>query len=626
MRHCRDDAATLPEPEWYAWLSILARCRDGERNAHEIGSAHPGYSAAETSDKFRRAMTETGPRTCPAIREMCSACAGCPLGAPAGPITSPVMLGRPDPETATVEELREDRATRSEGEVERARAAVAASDARISALQVEENVARARLNTARRFGAEDTIRAESEAHVRLLNDLRAARGERRDAETQLRNAETRARRTVALTTADPRVLDMLALDIRSGTPRASLGNVEAILRHDPTYNGAYFRYDEFGQKLYYGQERAADHIDTDINLDIEHRYNLSARTQLVQEAIVSIARSNAFHPVRDYLTSLSWDGTGRLDDMLKKGFGAVGDETFLSEASVKFAIGAVARIYSPGCKMDNMLVLVGVQGARKSTGLRVLSNGWFADSTLPIGDKDSYMLLAGKWVYEIGELDSFKKAENTRIKAFLSSQVDYFRPPFGRHTIEFPRQTVLVGSTNEDQFLNDPTGSRRYVPVRVTQVDVDWLTQNRDQIWAEAVVRYQAGEVFWYENESAERLAKASAPFQQDDVWSPTVYDYVARRKVTRISVSDVLTGGLGIEISRATRSDKLRVMHILKHFGCSIHSDTVEKGTVYTVPESMQNVTVLKPEPKTHPLPTWASEKPAAAAPSTPNPEGPLY
>lgn len=626
MRHCREDAQTLPEPEWYAWLSILARCRDGERHAHEIGSAHPGYAAAETSDKFRRAMTETGPRTCSAIREMCSACANCPLGAPVGNITSPVMLGRPDPETATVEELREDAVARSEGDVERAQAAVAAAEARITALQVEENVVRARLNNARRFGSEDNIRTESEAHVRVQNELRAARGQRRDAESAQRAAETRARRTVTLTTADPRVLNTLMLDPRTGVPRASLGNVENILRNDATYNGTYFRYDEFGQKLYYGQDRAADHIDTDINLDIERRYNLSSRTQIVQEAIVSIARSNAFHPVRDYLDGLTWDGTGRLDAMFEQGFGATGSSVFLSEAGVKFAIGAVARIYEPGCKMDTMLVLVGHQGARKSTGLRVLAHGWFADSAIPIGDKDSYMLLAGKWLYEIGEMDSFKKAENTRIKAFLSSQVDYFRPPFGRHTIECPRQTVLVGSTNEDQFLNDPTGSRRFVPIRVTQVDVDWLKVNRDQLWAEAVVRYRAGEIFWYENESAERLAQESQPFQQDDVWSPTVYEYVVRRKVAQISVFDVLTGGLGIEVSRATRSDKNRVMHILKHFGCTLHSDTTSKGTLFNVPESMQGVVLMqKPEPKVHPLPTWASEKPAAA-PSTPHPEGPLY
>jgi hypothetical protein len=626
MRHCREDAQTLPEPEWYAWLSILARCRDGESRAHEIGSAHPGYTAAETSDKFRRAMTETGPRTCSAIREMCSACEGCPLGAPVGNITSPVMLGRPDPETATVEELREDQVARSEGDVERAQAAVAAAEARITALQVEENVIRARLSNARRFGSEDNIRAESEAHARIQNDLRTARGQRRDAESALRAAESRARRTVTLTTADPRVLNTLMLDPRTGVPRASLGNVENILRNDGTYNGAYFRYDEFSQKLFYGQERAADHIDTDINLDIERRYNLSSRTQIVQEAIVSIARSNSFHPVRDYLDGLTWDGTGRLDAMFEQGFGATGSSVFLSEAGVKFAIGAVARIYDPGCKMDTMVVLVGSQGARKSTGLRVLANGWFADSAIPIGDKDSYMLLAGKWIYEIGEMDSFRKAENTRIKAFLSSQVDYFRPPFGRHTIECPRQTVLVGSTNEDQFLNDPTGSRRFVPVRVTQVDVDWLKVHRDQLWAEAVVRYRAGEIFWYENESAERLAQESQPFQQDDVWSPTVYEYVVRRKVTQISVFDVLTGGLGIEVSRATRSDKNRVMHILKHFGCTLHSDTTSKGTLFNVPESMHGVTLMeKPEPKPHPLPRWASEKPAAA-PSTPHPEGPLY
>lgn len=626
MRHCREDASTLTEPEWYAWLSILARCKDGETHAHEIGKAHEGYRYAETAEKFHRAATETGPRTCAAIREMCASCEGCPLGAPIGNITSPVMLGRPNPETATVEELREDAVTRSESDVERARATVAAAEAQVAALAIEESVARTRANYARRFGAEDAIRTEVAAHVAATDNLRAAREQVKIAKNVLRAAETRANRTAALTQADPRVVNDLALDARTGVPRSSIANIITILRGDSAYSGAYFRYDEFAQRLYYGSDLAADHIDTTINEDIERRYNLVSRTQLIQESIVSLARLNTFHPVRDWLNGLEWDGQARLQDVFTKGFGAVGTVPYVQDAAVKFLVGAVARVIKPGCKLDEMVVLVGKQGARKSTGLRVLANGWFADSNLPVGDKDSYLLLIGKWLYEVAELDSFKKAENTRIKAFLSSQVDYFRPPFGRHTVECPRQTVIVGSTNERQFLNDPTGSRRFVPIRVTKVDVPWLEENVAQIWAEAVVHYKAGTKYWYDGESAERLAQESIPFQQEDVWTQPVYEYVVRRKTSTVAVNDVLTAGLGMDFTRISRFDKSRVIHILEHFGCEIHSDTALRGMVYSVPESMQNVTLMeKPETKGHPLPRWASEKPPAA-PSTPHPEGPLY
>jgi hypothetical protein len=616
MRHCREDAGDLSEVEWYAWLSILARCKDGNRHAHEIGSAYEGYSPAETNDKFHRAATETGPRTCAVIRTLGTACNGCTLGKPDGEITSPVMLGRPDPETATVEELREDQAARTESDLDRARAAVASLEAEVARLTVEESVSRTRVANARRFGMEDTVRAESEAHVNLRADLATARSRLRTAQAHLRTAESQSRRTATLTQADPRVVQQLMLDARTGLPRASLANLEAILRGDAAYTTAYFRYDSFAEKLYYGAGPAADHLDTRINIDIERRYNINPRTTIVQEAIVNLAKENAFHPVKDYLEGLTWDGTPRAGDLFLKGFGAVGDEAFLVDAALKFGIGAVARIFEPGCQMDNMVVLTGPQGIGKSTAFRVLANGWFADSPLAIGDKDAFLQMAGKWFYELSELDSFRKAENTRIKAFLTSRTDTFRPPFGRHTVERPRQTILVGTTNEDQFLNDPTGSRRFVPVRSMKVDIAWLTAARDQLWAEAVVRYRAGEVWYYAGTDAARLARESEPFQQEDVWTPTVFEYVARNKKPTVAVLDVLTGALGIEVSRITRGDKMRVVHILKGMGCALVADDAHRGALYSVPDAVL-ATATKPKAGTSvtAVPGWVTGKPTVEA-----------
>ena len=614
MRHCREDAASLAETEWYAWLSILARCKDGNRQAHEIGSAYAGYSPAETNEKFHRAATETGPRTCAVIRTLGTACDGCTLGRPTGEITSPVMLGRPDPDTATTDELREDQRVRTESDLDRTRAAVAALEAEVARLTVEESVARTRMANARRFGMEETVRTETEAHVRVRADMATARDRLRGAQAALRSAEAQSRRTANLTQADPRVLQQMMLDPRTGMPRASLANIEAVLRGDGAYTVTYFRYDAFAEKLYYGSGPAADHLDTRINIDIERRYNISPRTTLVQEAIVNIAKENSFHPVKEYLERMSWDGVSRVADLFVRGFGASGDAAYLADAANKFCIGAVARIFEPGCKMDNMVVVAGPQGIGKSTAFSVLANGWFADSPLSIGDKDAFMQMAGKWFYELSELDSFKKAENTRIKAFLTSCTDNFRPPYGRHTVERPRQTILVGTTNEDQFLNDPTGSRRFVPLRATKVDVAWLRENRDQIWAEAVVRYRAGEVWYYAGESAVRLAKESEPFQQEDVWTPTVFDYVARSKKGAVAVLDVLTGALGIEVSRITRADKMRVVHILKGMGCALSSDDAHRGAVYSVPDSVlaagqkaRPAAVIQPT-----VPSWVSGKPA--------------
>jgi putative DNA primase/helicase len=486
----------------------------------------------------------------------------------------------------------------------------------VARLTIEESVSRTRVANARRFGMEDTVRAETEAHVNLRADLSTARNRLRAAQTHLRTTETQSRRTANLTNADPRVIQQMMLDPRTGTPRSSLANVEAVLRGDADYPAGYFRYDSFAEKLYYRGAPAEDHLDTRINIDIERRYNIAPRTATVQESIVTIAKEDAFHPLRDYLSEHTWDGVSRLGDLFKVGFGATGDAGYLEDAATKFCIGAVARIFEPGCKMDNMIVITGAQGIGKSTAFNVLAKGWFADSPLSIGDKDAFMQMAGKWFYELSELDSFRKAENTRIKAFLSSRFDTFRPPFGRHVVERPRQTVIVGTTNEDQFLNDPTGSRRFVPVRATSVDIAWITANRDQLWAEAVVRYRAGEVWYYAGDDAARLARESTPFQQADVWEPSVYSYVARMKNPTLHVLDVLTGGLGLDMTRITRADKLRVLHVLKGFGCTVVEDTAHKGMTVTIPDVLLKAPAPKttnPMPTTLPsVPTWVSSKPS--------------
>lgn len=618
MRHCRDDAATLTEYEWYAWLTVLARCKDGERLAHEIGSVYPGYAPDDTSEKFRRASTETGPRTCAHIATLGTACAGCPLGKPnGGDITSPVQLGKPDPETATVEELREDAEARAASDLDRARAAAAQAEVEVNRLIVEESVAKGNMNTARRFGLEDNVRQTTEAFVNVRSQLAAAKSALKVAQAHLRQTETQSRRTANLTQADPRVVQSLMLDARSGTPKSTLVNVASILRGDAAYAGKFFRYDEFAERILYGDEIAADNLDTRINIDIQRRYNIDPKTSLVQEAIICLSRENGFHPVRDYLEGLSWDGVARLHDLFGVGFGGTASTEYLEEAGSKFCIGAVARIYEPGCKVDNMVVVTGDQGIGKSTAFSILSNGWFSDSALVIGDKDSYMQMAGCWFYEVAELDSFKKAENTRIKQFLSSKKDKYRPPYGKHVVERPRQTILVGTTNEDQFLTDPSGSRRFVPIRATRIDIAWLVANRDQLWAEAVVRYKAKEAWHYSDASAERLARESVPYQQEDVWEPSVYSFVVRTKKPLIYVLDVLTAGIGLEVARITRADKMRVSHILKNLGCTLSTEVGHQGAAFHVPEALFKVVQMPkapPPPPEHPVPKWSSDLPSPA------------
>lgn len=602
MQHCHEDAATLSQPEWYAWLSVVARCRGSEQHAHTIGAAHPGYSREETQETLQRALTSSGPRTCANIRNISRACEGCPHT-----ITSPVQLGRPDPVTATAAEIREDTERRTENALNAAEESVSAAENRLARSLSAELEARSVLANLRQFGQEEAVRQAARQSADAQQEVRDARAAVRDARDALRAAQTATRRNAALAQADPRILNSLTMDVRSGLPRSSLANIESILRGDSLYANAYFRHDSFSGKLYYGQDLAADHIDTTINIDIERRYTFASRTTLVQEAILKVANENAFHPVREYLDTLEWDGAPRLQNLMQTGFGAVGKTDFLADVGKKFTIGAVARIYSPGCQNDQMVVLTGHQGVGKSTGLRVLSNGWFADSPLPLGDKDSYLQLQGRWFYEISELDSFRKAENTRIKAFISSRFDSFRPPFGRHVVERPRQTILVGTTNEEQFLNDPTGSRRFVPVRVTQVDLAWIAEFRDQIWAEAVALYKAGEAWWYDGESATRLANESRPYQQDDPWEQPVLEYLRRRRLPTVTVLDALTGCIGVSLQNITKQERSRVTQILRLLGCEEVpvSDGAENRVVWSVPKSI-HLSEPAPTPPRPPMTPW--------------------
>lgn len=600
MRHCREDAAALPEPEWYAWISVVVRCRGGNELAHEIGSAHPGYTRAETEDKLRRALADTGPATCDRVRRtLCpSACAGCPCA-----VTSPAQLGRPDPSTATPEEVREDAARRVASASERARDDVARLTKQVADALVDEARQRALASHARQYGTPEVVAEEAGKLADCKARLKDARAGLKEAERALADAERQAKQAKRLDKADPRILNdpLFALDPKTGLPRSSLGNVTLILERDERYAAGFFTYNEFDGQLYYGGTVASDHVDTEVNIDIERRYGFASKTTLVQEAIVRVAHDHAFHPVRDYLGAVEWDGAPRLDDLLVRGFGARGDAAYAAEAGRKFAIGMVARVFQPGCKLDTMLVLTGPQGLGKSSGLRALVGAeWFADSALALDNKDAYMQLLGRWLYEVAELDSFRRAEASRIKAFLSSQEDTYRPPFGRHVVKRPRQTVLVGTTNEREFLNDPTGSRRFVPASVGGVDLAWIAANRDQLWAEAVVLYRSGTAWHYAGESAARLARESAPFQQDDPWEALVHDWLVKRRLPSCTVIDALTGAVGVPVQHIGKGERNRVVHVLRALGCEEESgeqtDGVYRPRGFRVPESVyaSNVTAL--------------------------------
>lgn len=224
------------------------------------------------------------------------------------------------------------------------------------------------------------------------------------------------------------------------------------------------------------------------------------RTTL-EEGMRMVATRHQYHPVREYIKGLTWDGKGRLNGWLIRAAVAepekLGRKTrkYLERVGAWFLMGMVARAMWPGCKFDYMPILEGQQGMRKSTVLNVLAGEWFADTGFVLGDKDSLQMLQGRWLYEISELDAMARAEVTKIKAFVASKSDWYRASFDKRPREYPRQLVFAGTTNEHQYLVDSTGNRRFWPVDVTRIiDTEWVAQVRDQLFAEAWQRVQQKE------------------------------------------------------------------------------------------------------------------------------------
>ncbi len=305
-----------------------------------------------------------------------------------------------------------------------------------------------------------------------------------------------------------------------GKVEPTIDNAFIIITHDPEICGKFY-FDEFRERpVVCGDmpwiklsDRTSDvwtdSDDAGVRRLIEKKYdidNLSKIRDAVDLAMLKLKR----HPVREYLSGLVWDGTKRADTVFIDYLDAE-DSAYVREVTRKALLGAVARIMSPGCKHDHILVLVGPQGCRKSTTLAKLGKSWFSDSLYTLSGKDAYEQLQGYWIIEMGEMAATRKAELEQIKQFVSKQSDNFRSAYARRTQEHPRQCAFFGSTNDEEFLRDPTGGRRFWPVVVTEEGrkrADGLTEEIvDQIWAEIVTRYNAGEQ-WYLSDSAEALAR----------------------------------------------------------------------------------------------------------------------
>ena len=253
-----------------------------------------------------------------------------------------------------------------------------------------------------------------------------------------------------------------------------------------------------------------------------------------------------------------------------------------------FLVGAVARIYEPGCKADYVAVFEGPQGVGKSRACAALGEKWFSDSLPDVTrDKDAAQHLRGKWIIEISELSALSRAEAEALKSFISRPVERYRPPYGREEVIEPRQCLFVGTTNRATYLGDDTGGRRFWPVKVGRVDVDALVSDRDQLFAEAVTAYRNGEQ-WWPDEAFERdhiRAEQEARFEAD-AWEPEIEYFLASR--SRVQVSEIAREALGIVTAKIGTAEQRRISRILTRLGWT--SDRDWRGRYYSPPNAADN------------------------------------
>jgi len=263
-----------------------------------------------------------------------------------------------------------------------------------------------------------------------------------------------------------------------------------------------------------------------------------ASMEIVRAAVRKVCRHQAFDPLRDYLDGLQWDGAPRLSSWLTTYCGAE-PSAYVSEVGRRWCISAVARGFKPGVKADCMIVLEGAQGRRKSSALAALAGeDWFSDALPQMGDKDASSYLRGKWIIEVAELEAMR-SQMDAIKAFISRQVEIYRPAYGREDVYEPRRCIFAGSTNKDDWQRDETGGRRFWPVRVGSIDVDAIARDRGQLWAEAVHLYRAGERWWLEGEEADQAQAEVAERRPDDPWRADIARVVEGR--AEVTTKEVL-------------------------------------------------------------------------------------
>jgi predicted P-loop ATPase len=378
-----------------------------------------------------------------------------------------------------------------------------------------------------------------------------------------------------------------ALMLSSGGVRGNEHNAQLILACAPEVRGTFVWNDVFKRIEVTGGPFVgvdASSLPGAVAAWMQRQYEFMGGEQLVGKALLRIARENPYDPIAEYLNELAWDGTPRLDTFLETYFSAdvrmqdsneVDPDTqrYVRALSRRWLVSLVARALRPGCKADDVLVLEGAQGIGKSRALEALVGPeLFLSTALALGDKDTMQAISSAWLVELAEMASFKKDEARAAKQFLSNSIDKFRPPYGAVTEAFPRRCIFVATTNEECYLTDRTGNRRYRPVRVLAVDVEAILRDREHLLAEAVVAFRAGERWWLEPEEAAIAAREAELRLGTSVAEEAIakwwYGETPTRRPKNLTMSDVAELAMEVKTDRLNHALKVEIGYAMRKLG----------------------------------------------------------
>lgn len=339
-------------------------------------------------------------------------------------------------------------------------------------------------------GLKDCNDALQSDRKRLQEALASARMEAQKREKPLSNA-------LLTVEATPNVDWQSNLKLsQKGNVFPSLHNIKLILQNDPSYKK--IAYNELTNMRTYDCQDWSDYHESLIKLQLEEQYNLCASVENVNHVCNLLEHENRYHPIREYLNALAWDGISRIESLFIDFLGAV-DNIYTRKVAIVTLLGAVARVYVPGIKFDTCTVFVGKQGIGKSKFISKLAvrQEWFSDCVTTFDGKEFYEAIQGKWLIELGEGTAFQKSMKERTKQAIASQQDSYRKPYARNPVTLKRQCIFFGTTNNYDFLKDETGDRRYYPIDVDKrrasksIDTEFTPDYIAQVWAEAVSLYR---------------------------------------------------------------------------------------------------------------------------------------